>query len=158
MVLPVIPEPPYGDFIQAQFHPRIYRSSWRPFELAQYGPAIGAAVQELEDAVKEATFGAILEPGVELMQKAFDVEAEEGTLIDKESSAADQSGMRDLFVGFVSRYKGLPPHSVFSLQEVSRVLALASYLMYTVDLRKPIEEKEKIEFELLKDDATGATY
>lgn len=77
--VPVIPEPPYNDFLTAQFHPRIYKATWRPFELAQYGTAISAAVQEVEDAVKEATVGNIQKTGVELVRLAFNPEATPGT-------------------------------------------------------------------------------
>jgi len=150
-LLPTIPEPPCGDFLSAQFHPRIHRAVWRPYELAQYGPAIAAAVQELEDAVKEATAGSIVETGPDLMRKAFD--PDEGALVDKENSLTDKSGIRDLFVGFMSRYKSLPANSVFEIGQTARILTLASYLMYTVEsCRQPVveEPKEEYEFELLK--------
>jgi hypothetical protein len=150
--LPVVPEPPCGDYLSAQFHPRIYRAAWRPFELAQYGPCVAQATQEVEDAVKEATFGNITTTGVELVKEAFDPES--GPLSDKEAVAGDNQAICDLFTGFMGRYRNLPPHAVLLLEikGVARILSVASYLMYIVDERKPKEEKEKIEFELLKDD------
>ena len=111
--LPVIPEPPCGDYIAAQFHPRVYNSTWKQFERAQYGLAIASAVQELEDVVKEFTAGNIVEVGAELIRKAFD--PEEGPLIDAESSAMDNQGVADLLIGFMERYKGMSPSVVLDL-------------------------------------------
>ncbi len=150
--LMVIPEPPAGDFIAAQYHPRIYAKTWRPFELAQYGVAIAAAVQEIEDAVKEAVAGNIPEIGVELMRAAF--EPEEGLLRDPDMRLAENQGTSDIFAGFIGRYKGLPANSVFEIRDTARVLSFASYLMYQLDLRRPKEEAAPpVEFELLKDEA-----
>lgn len=148
--LPIIPEPPNGDFILAQFHPRIYFKTWRPFELAQYGPAIAAAVQELEDAVKQAVTGNLAEVGANLMRVAF--HPEEGLLHDPEATLHENTGVSELFSGFMERYRNLPANSVFDIRETARILALASFLMYQVDLRTPKSEEEKIEFELLKDE------
>lgn len=187
LTVPVIPEPPNNDFLSAQFHPRIYKATWRPFELAQYGTAISAAVQEVEDAVKEATTGNIQKTGAELVSIAFNPQAIPGTgapttmaaqltspgemgvapvaptesgfdtgmpvgpLVDDASSMNDKLGVRDLFAGFMNRYKNLPPQSIFDIHETARILSLASYLVYVVDSRRPKEEaKEKFEFELLK--------
>jgi len=155
MMLPVIPEPPAGDYLHAQFHPRIYRSSWRPFELGQYGQAIATAVQELEDAVKEATSGNMSETGADLMRKAFD--PEEGPLVDKENTITDKTGIRDLLVGFMLRYKSLPPTTVMDIVQTARILSTASHLLGIVESCRlltaaaaPEEPQEKYEFELLK--------
>jgi hypothetical protein len=154
MMLPVIPQPPAGDFLHAQFHPRIYRATWRPYELGQHGQAIALAVQELEDVVKEATFGNLTETGADLMRKAFD--PEEGPLQDKENTLIDKTGIRDLLVGFMQRYRSLPPTTVMDIAQTARILATASHLIYIVESCRlgtaPAEEEEKpaYEFELLK--------
>ena len=153
MLLPVIPEPPYGDCMQAQFHPRIYRAAWRPYELAQYGQAIALAVQELEDVVKEATFGNLPQTGVDLMRAAFD--PEQGPLADKENTLNDKTGIRDLLVGFLLRYRSLPETTVMDIGQTARILSTASHLIYIVELCRlgtapPAEQKEEYEFELLK--------
>lgn len=145
----VLPEPPAADFIAAQYHPGIYSRTWRQFELAQYGAAIAAAVQTIEDAVKEAVAGSIPETGVELMRAAFEPEA--GLLRDPEVKLSENQGTSDVFAGFIGRYKDLPTNSVFGIHETARILAFASYLMYHLDLRRPKQEAEPVEFELLKD-------
>ncbi|MDZ4834535.1 MAG: TIGR02391 family protein [Candidatus Melainabacteria bacterium] len=150
----VIPEPPCGDFIAAQFHPAIYHATWKPYERAQYGQAINLAVQEVEDAIKLATSGSIQETGVALVRKAFDPEG--GPLLDAEYSATDNQGVADLLAGFFGRYKGMSPNTVLDPKQVARVLSLASYLMYIMDLRKPKKEdkpaESEFEFEFLKPD------
>lgn len=148
--LMVIPEPPSGDFIAAQYHPRIYAKTWRAFELAQYGSAVAAAVQEIEDAVKEAVSGNIQESGADLMRAAFEPEA--GLLRDPEVRLIENQGMSDMFAGFIQCYKGLPSNCVFQLDQTARILAMASALMYQIDARKPRIETEPVEFELLKDE------
>jgi hypothetical protein len=150
--LMVIPEPPCGDFVAAQFHPRIYYAAWRPFELHQFGQAINACVKELEDAIKEVTAGNIQESGAELVKKAFD--PEDGLLFDKEGTVAENQGVTELLSGFMTRYHGMPPNSVLDLHSTARVLSLASYLMYTLDLRmpkKPEKQAMPVDFEFLKD-------
>lgn len=155
-ILPTIPEPPCDAFVAAMFHPAIYKVSWKPFERHQFGEAINLAVQEVEDAIKLATAGNIQETGVALVRKAFD--PEEGILLDAEYSAADNQGVADLLAGFFGRYKGMSPNAVLEVKQVSRVLALASYLLYILDDRKPKKEESEgaapsdFEFEFLKPD------
>jgi hypothetical protein len=151
-VLLVIPEPPCGDFVAAQFHPRIYHSAWRPFELGHFGQAINAAVKEIEDAIKEVFAGNIQASGAELVKAAFDPET--GLLSDKEATVAENQGVIDLLSGFMNRYHDMPPNSVLDIYTTARVISLASYLMYIMDSRKPKKpEKEvaPVDFEFLKD-------
>jgi len=151
-VLLVIPEPPCGDFVAAQFHPRIYHCAWRPFELGHFGQAINACVKELEDTIKEVVAGNIQESGAALVKQAFD--AETGFLCDKEATVAENQGVTDLLAGFMNRYYSMPPNSVLEIQSTARVLSVASYLMYVLDSRKPKKpEKEvaPVDFEFLKD-------
>lgn len=155
-VLPMIPEPPCGEFMAAQLHPSIYHHCWKAFERHHFGEAIVHAVKEVEDTVKLAVSGNINDSGVALVRKAFD--PEEGILLDKETSAADNQGVADLLAGFLGRYLGVQQNAVFSFNETARILTLASYLMYMMDVRKPKkEEAEKpadggFEFEFLKPD------
>jgi hypothetical protein len=174
-VIPVIPEPPCGDFIASQFHPTIYHATWKAYERAQYGQAIMLAVQEVEDVLKLATAGSIQETGVVLVRKAFDpggapiaiinLDAEEGAvpvttlsepgpLFDPEYSASENQSVADLLAGFFGRYKGMSPNAVLDPKSVGRVLALASYLMYIMDARKPAKAEQpaasQFEFEFLK--------
>lgn len=149
--LPVIPEPPTGEFVAAMIHPRVFHATWRAVELAQHRQAIQAAVQEIESGVRDATQGSIPSHGPELVHLAFD--PNEGPLTDKSASEYDRIGTRDLFVGFMLRYRQLPGHIEYSLEETSRLLALASYLMYVIDLRRPIVPQDAPpQFELLKDE------
>lgn len=176
-VIPVIPEPPCGDFIASQFHPKIYHACWKPYERAQYGEAIMLAVQEIEDVIKLATAGRFQESGVALVRKAFDpggapltapgqttedgvpipvAFSEPGPLVDPEYSATENQGVADLLAGFFARYKSMTPSSVLDMKHVGRILSLASYLMYTMDQRKPKKEEKpaesQFEFEFLKPD------
>jgi hypothetical protein len=149
--LPVIPEPPCGEFVGSLFHSRIFAATWRAVELAQHRQAIQAGVQEVEAAVRDATQGGIPSHGPELVHLAFD--PSEGPLTDRGASEYDRIGTRDLFVGFMLRYRQLPQHAEYSLAETSRILALATYLMYTIDLRRPLLPQDApSEFELLKDE------
>lgn len=158
-MLPVIPEPPTGDFIAAQFHPKIYHATWRPFELAQYGQAVALAVKELEDSVNLLLAGSINSSGVELVRKAFSADPEAmGPLYDQENTAADNAGIADLLAGFMGRYKALPPNAPLSIQQTSRIMSMASYLMYMLETVQPVksddtpeEPKQEYEFEFLKD-------
>ncbi len=151
----VIPEPPCGDYIAALQHPAIYHSTWRPFELGHYGAAVALAVKELEDAVRLRTSGNIKESGAELIRKAFD--ADGGPLFSAESTASENEGISDLLAGFFKRYKGIPESAPLSCQQASRVMALASYLMHTLDgIHLPVQEEETTteapyEFEFLSD-------
>ena len=56
----------------------------------------------------------------------------------------------------MERYRGMPPTVVLDLQQTARILALASYLMYVLDTRKPKKEEQEaqpeFEFEFLKPD------
>lgn len=174
-VIPVIPEPPCGDFIASQFHPKIYHAAWKPFERAQFGMAINLAVQEIEDEIKLATAGRFQDTGVALVRKAFDpggapvavvgqtleegvppqmTLSEPGPLFDAEYSATENQGVADLLAGFFGRYKGMSPNAVLDYKSVARVLTLASYLMYIMDQRRPKREEKpaesQFEFEFLK--------
>jgi hypothetical protein len=176
-VVPVIPEPPCGDFIASQFHPTIYHATWKPYERAQYGQAIALAVQEVEDVIKLATAGSIQETGVMLVRKAFDpggaplsavgltteegvpvpvTFSEPGPLFDPDYSAVENQGVADLLAGFFGRYKSITPNTVLDPKQVARVLSLASYLMYMMDQRRPKREEKpaesQFEFEFLKPD------
>lgn len=149
--LPVIPEPPCGEFVAAQFHPRIFHVTWRSVELAQYRNAVQAAVQELEAGVRDATQGSIMATGPELVHLAFDAEA--GPLADKSATEYDRIGVRDLFVGFMLRYRSIPAAVEFTLTDMSRILGVASYLMHVIDIRRPLPEVDpNNQFELLKDE------
>lgn len=148
--LPVIPEPPAGDVVSSQFHPKIFHASWRPLELAQNRNSVQAAVQEVEAAVREATQGSIPATGPELVHLAFD--PVEGPLTDAGAGEYDRIGTRDLFVGFFLRYRQIPAAQDFSLQETVRILQVATYLMNIIDLRRPIIVQEASQFELLKDE------
>lgn len=152
--LPMIPEPPCGEFIEAQFHPAIYHATWKAFERHQFGDAIILAVKEVEDTIKMATAGNINESGVELVRKAFD--PEEGPLNNPDFPAADNQGLADLLAGFLGRYRGMSPNAVLEIKHVSRVLSMASYLMYAMDQRKPVKEEVEaappVDFEFLKPD------
>ncbi|MBX3076795.1 hypothetical protein KF707_22345 [Candidatus Obscuribacterales bacterium] len=155
-VLPMIPEPPCGEFMAAQLHPQIYHICWKPFERHHFGEAIVLAVKEVEDAVKMAVSGNINDSGVALVRKAFD--PEEGILIDKETSMTDNQGVGDLLAGFLGRYGSVQQNSVFSFVETARILTLASYLLGVMDARKPVKAEEEkpadggFEFEFLKPD------
>lgn len=152
--LPMIPEPPCGEFIDAQFHPAIYHVTWKAFERHQFGDAINLAVKEVEDAIKMSTAGNISESGVELVRKAFD--PEEGPMNNPDFPAADNQGLADLLAGFFGRYRGTSPNAVLDIKHVSRVLSMASYLMYALDQRKPqkeeVEAAPPVDFEFLKPD------
>jgi len=127
----VIPEPPCGDYIGALQHPAIFHSTWRPFGLGQYGMTIVLAVKEVEDAVRLSTSGNINESGAELVRHAFSSEG--GPLFSAESTALENDGISDLLAGFFKRYKGIPESAPITCQQASRVMALASYLMHTLD-------------------------
>lgn len=155
-ILHVVPEPPCDQFIAAQWHPRIYKAAWRPFELAQFGGAINAATKELEDTIKEYTAGNIQENGAALVKAAFDPET--GILYDKEGPPTDNQGVTDLLAGYMERYHGMPPNAVIDGLSTARVLSLASYLQYVLDSKKPKREETEeksdappFEFEFLKD-------
>lgn len=162
-MLPVVPEPPTGDFIAAQFHPKIYHASWRPFELAQYGQAVALAVKEIEDFINLLLAGSITASGADLVRKAFAPgdpakEEEAGPLYDAENTVTDNTGIADLLAGFMGRYKALPPNAPLSIQQTSRIMSMASYLMYTLEMVRPVktddgsgEPKQEYEFEFLKD-------
>jgi hypothetical protein len=155
-VLPMVPEPPCGEYMAALLHPLIYQHSWKPFERAHYGQAIVLAVKEVEDAVKMAVSGNINDSGVGLIRKAFDPEG--GILLDPETSATDNQGVADLLAGFLGRYGNVQQNAVFGLEETARILTLASYLLNVMDLRKPKKKEEEapadggFEFEFLKPD------
>lgn len=154
----VVPEPPCGDFIAAQFHPAIYHACWRPYELAQYGQAVALAVKEVEDAIALKVAGKYNAFGAELVRQCFD--AEEGLLNTKEYTETDNQGMADIMAGFFERYKNLPPSSPMNIQQTSRILSLASYILHTLEsiiILKPEgsepdkPEEQPYEFEFLKD-------
>jgi hypothetical protein len=150
----VIPEPPAGDYIGALFHPAIYHSTWRPFELGQYGQAVALAVKEVEDHISLAVAGNINATGADLVRQAFDPEG--GLLLSAEVPASENQGISDLLAGFFERYKGIPPSAPMSIQQAAQVMALASYLMHTLEgiHRKPAEDKPAeapYEFEFLKE-------
>jgi hypothetical protein len=152
----VVPEPPCNDFIASLLHPAIYHATWRPFELGQYGQAVALAVKELDDAVSLKVSGKYNATGAELVRAAFDIE--EGILNTPENTEVDNQGIADLMAGFFERYKNLPSSAPISIQQASRVMSLASYLMYTLDniilIAPESEDKPKEEpyqFEFLKD-------
>jgi hypothetical protein len=151
----VIPEPPCGDYINALFHPAIYHSTWRPFELGQYGTAVALAVKEVEDHISLAVAGNINATGAELCRQAFAPEG--GPLFSVEVPASENQGICDLLVGFMERYKGIPPSAPMSIEQAARVMSLASYLMYTLNgiHRAPAEtgetEAAPYAFEFLKE-------
>jgi len=150
--LMVIPEPPCGDYIAAQSHPRIYHKAWRPFELGQLGVAINAAVKEIEDSIKEATAGAFPETGAALVKKAFDPES--GPLFDKEGTISDNQAVADMLHGFFLRYQSMSPNAVLGIESTARAISLASYLMYIMDDKIPKRQEQEspaYEFEFLKD-------
>jgi hypothetical protein len=151
----VIPEPPAGDYIAALFHPAIYHSTWRPFELGQYGTAVALAVKEIEDHISLSVAGNINAIGADLVRQAFDPEG--GPLLSPEVPPNENQGISDLLAGFFERYKGIPPSAPMSIQQAAQVMALASYLMYTLQNHrlKPAEtdkaEEAPYEFEFLKE-------
>jgi len=156
-VLPMVPEPPCGEFTAAMLHPTIWQVAWKPFERHHFGEAIMHAVKEVEDSVKLAVSGNINDSGVALVRKAFDPEG--GILLDPDSSATDNQGVADLLAGFLGRYIGISSNAVLDFNQTARILMMASYLLYAMEERKPkkTEEEEKpadggFEFEFLKPD------
>jgi len=152
-MLMVIPEPPCGEYIAEQFHPRIYQCSWKEFERHHFGQAIANAVQLIEDEIKLAVSGNIQENGVELVRQAFD--PEKGPLKDAATTDDDNAGVADLLAGFFGRYKCINEHSILDLPQTARALSLASYLISVVEARKPAKEEPAdappVDFEFLKD-------
>jgi hypothetical protein len=152
----VIPEPPCGDYLSALMHPAIYHSTWRAFELGQYGQAVALCVKEVEDHISLAVSGNINAKGADLVRQAFDQE-NDGPLLSPESTASENLGIADLMAGFFERYKGIPASAPLSIQQAARVMSLASYLMYTLEgiHRAPAEEAKEAEapyeFEFLKE-------